>query len=212
MSAPRVAITNAGAIQELAFSLGYHGGDLGVYLDGKPNPAHQLSCEPPRTRAGERLARIAANADLEHSAEVAIGLPTIKEFVHYSTVLWAWVKSGEQVARAARFKPAPSIVLKIGGSSERLLIWVLRQPIASQLVEPHNARISYCLHAPRTRSKPEALRVPLPGTFMRVGRSVPAPILLTRLSVGPQLHTFEQITGRLKDPPPKDAWKDAKRR
>jgi hypothetical protein len=208
-----VAITNAGAIAELAFAVGYNGGHLPVYLNGKPNPEHMLSCEPPRARAGERLGRIAANADLEHSAEVAIGLPTIKEFVFNSTILWAWVRSGEQVERAAAFKPRPSIVLKIGGqSNERLLIWVLRQPIAAELVMPHNARISYCLHAPRTRSRPEALRIPLPGTFMRVGRSVPAAILVTRLEIGPKLHTFEQITGKLKDPPPADAWKDAKKR
>jgi hypothetical protein len=211
VSAPRVAITAANAITEIAFALGYHGGELPVFIDGARDPAQLLDCEQ-RTQVGERLARIAAAVDLERSGEVAIGLPTVKGYVQNSTVLWCWVKSGEQVKRAASFKPVPSIVLKVGAqSNERLLLWVLRKPLTCSLVEPYNAKIAYCLHAPRTRCHPEQLRVPLPGTFMRIGRSVPQPILVTRLdfAVG---HEATKVIHGLKDPPPRDAWKQAVKR
>lgn len=211
MSPPRVAVRPAEAIEEISFALGYHGGDLPVYLNGAPNPHRRLSCENPRARAGVRLARLAAHLDHAESAEVAVGLPTRQEFVYHSTVLWCWVKSGDSVKRAGRFKPAPSIVLKLGASQERLLIWVLNQPVDVALVEPHNARLAYALHAPRTRCKPEKLRLPLPGTFIRQGRSRPSPVLVTRLSVGPKLHAWDRITGDLKDPPPSDAWKERRR-
>lgn len=206
MSPPRVAISPAGAIAQIAFALGWHGGELPVYVDGKPNPEHVLPCEH-TLRLGERLARIARKLDYEDNAEVAVGLPTIKEFVHNSTVLWCWVRSGESVKRAAGFTPRPSIVLKVGAGAERLLIWGLRNPITAEAVEAENARIAYALHAPRTRIKPDALRVPLPGTFARVGRGRPAPILVTRLILGEL--SWESITADLKSPPP--TWAERQR-
>lgn len=209
MSPPRVAVTPAQAIAHLTFLLGYEkAGELPVYTDGKPNPEHRLPCDE-ILRSGERLARIAAKLDLEDSAEVAIGLPRVHELVYSSTVLWAWVNGKEQVARASKFKPMPSVVLKIGSAgSERLMIWVLNKPVSDTQCFELNERISYALHAPRTRSKPDALRVPLPGTFMRVGRKLAAPVLLTRLHVECGLD-YRKFAG-LKEPPPKDAWKNRK--
>lgn len=203
MSAP-LRIAPADSIAQIAFTLGYHGGELPIFVNGQPNPAQRLPAKG--LRAGERLARIAQNLDHEHSAEVAVGLPTIGDWVHHSTVLWAWVGSGDQLKRASAFTPRPSIVLKIGSAGTRLLLWGLRHPIPVGLVEPHNSRIAYALHAARTRVKPEQLRVPLPGTFVRVGRSRAAPILTTRLGLGSL--SYEAISGELRDPPPRDAWRE----
>lgn len=202
-----LAIAPADAIQEIVFQLSYAGGTLPLYVDGLPNPAHVLGHD---VRLGERVAAIARRLDYSESREVAIGLPTTAEYVYRSTVLWAWVKGSDQARRAAAFTPPPSIVLRIGSSSERLLLWALRNPIGEGSATLFNERISYALRAPRTRSPVEKLRVPLPGTFMRVDRSVPAPVLVTRMKCVKGLDA-EQIVARLKDPPPKDAWRERKR-
>jgi len=192
------------AINQLSWHLGYHGdGELPVFLDGRPNPTHRLPCSNlPRT--GERLARIAAYNDLQHSSEVAIGLPRIAEFVYQSTMLWSWISGSVSEKLAKTFAPAPSIVLRIGSSSVRLLLWVLRNPIVEEEARLLNERISYVLKAPRTRCKPEILRCPLPGTFARSGRQRPAPVLLTRLQVVRGLEA-EQVAGGLREPP--ERWK-----
>lgn len=196
------------SVRHIAFALGYHGGDLPIYIDQRPNPARLLKCGPPHIECGRRLAATAHKLDQDRSVEVAVGLPTIKSYVHFSTVLWAWVKGNEQLQRARGFKPSPSIVLQIGSSSERLLIWTLRNPITVELVEAYNSKISYALKAPRTRVRAEKLRVPLPGTFMRVDRRRPVPIVATRLALGTP--TYDQVAGTLRDPPSKDAWKERK--
>lgn len=200
-------MTTGESIRHIAFALGYNGGELPIYVDQGPNPARSLVCAP-GLHYGHRLSYVAKTLDEIRSVEVAVGLPTIMSYVHTSTVLWAWVKGGEQVKRARTFKPSPAIVLQIGTSSERLLLWTLRNPIAVELVEAYNSKISYALKAPRTRVRAEKLRVPMPGTFMRLDRKRPAPILVTRLEMGTP--TYEQVAGSLKDPPPKDAWKERK--
>jgi hypothetical protein len=209
VSSPRVALTPADAIREIAWLAGYsREGEFPIYVNGKPNAAQRLPCRDV-LRAGERLGRIAAALDMDQSAEVAVGLPRIAEFVYSTTLLHAWTTTGDAEKRAARFNPLPSIVLKVGGSKERLLMWVLRNPISEEKARILNARIAYCLGAPRTRSKPEQLRIPLPGTFARVGRSRPAPILLTRLHVE-RGHLAEKVAGGLREPPDPEAWRERK--
>lgn len=208
MSAPRVAIRPEESCKQLAWTLSYEReGELPVYIDGLPNALHRLRCKDARTP--DRVARMAYTLDLHENKEVAIGLPRVAEFVYRSTVLWAWVVGGDQEARAGRFRPLPNIVLKVGSvGSERLLIWVLREPINGSDAERFNARISYALHGARTRSKPEALRVPMPGTFMRVDRRKPAPILVTRWEPETGMLEAGAIGNRLREPPSPDAWRE----
>lgn len=188
------------AVPILAFSLGYTGTPLPLYIDAKPNPFRNVS------KPWCRLEGIAKALDHQRSVEVAVGLSQIGGYVTQSTVLWSWVKGSEQVKRAQGFKPRPSIVLKIGASSERLLIWTLRNPVNTAISDAYNARISYALRAPRTRSKAEALRIPVPGTFLRLGRARPAAVLVTRCLLGGL--DYQRVAGDLKDPPPADAWKE----
>lgn len=210
MSAPRVAIRPAEACAQLAWTLSYEReGELPLYVDGLPNPLDRMRCADARTP--ERVARMAFTLDRDESMEVAIGLPRTAEFVYRSTVLWAWVTGNDQRARASTFRPAPNIVLKVGVGTERLLLWVLRKSISSGEAERFNARISYALHGARTRSKCEALRVPMPGTFMRVDRRKPAPILVTRWEPEKGLHDACAIGNRLIEPPSPDAWRERKK-
>jgi hypothetical protein len=110
------------------------------------------------------------------------------------------VESKDSLQRAwRRFRPSPAVVLAIGSSCRRLCIWPLTEILPSILVETANKRIAYALHAPQKYAEPAALRIPLPGTFLRVGRKRPVAVVPTRL----ELDTWrrEQLVGRLKDPP-----------
>lgn len=210
MGSVRAAVRPAEAIVQIVFDLGLYGeGEIPVWLDRKPNPARYYPC---RAHSGARIARWAAYQELEHSAEVAVGLPRTAEFVYRSSVLWAWTSSPAEAVRAKTFKPVPHIVLRIGNSSERLLLWVLNAPASEAKTRLYCERISYCLKAPRTRCTPEELRVPLPGTFMRLDRGKPAPVLVTRLADVDRGLDVEQIAGNLREPPPRDAWRERQKR
>lgn len=208
MGSVRVAVRPAEAIAQLVFYLGLSGdGELPVFVDAAPNPRRRYDCAA-LTRAGAGIGRFSARQDAECNAEVAIGLPRTAEFVYRSSVLYAWVSGSAQASAAKRFKPVPHIVLRIGNSSERLLIWVLKRPVSEEKALRYCERISYCLGAARTRCKPDALRVPLPGTFMRAGRQRPAPVLVTRLADVARGLDAEQIAGRLREPPSRDLWRE----
>ena len=186
----------AEAAHYLAFLLGWGGGKVPVFRDGQQTPVFSVEAD------GEGLWRRAHRLDMEHDAQVELGLPLEHRFAGASTVLWAWV-GAQSLSAAHRFRPHPSMVLRFGGGSERLMLWALTDPIGWPSIKPHNERLAYALRAPRTRCDAEKLRVPLPGTFLRCGRARPVPVLVTRMD--DSLDTFS--LGRLKDPPSRDAWK-----
>lgn len=159
-----------------------------------------------RCRPGSRLmAAVAKRADAE-GAEVSIGLPERSpgRGVGRCTVLWCWVEGSEQVARAMRFRPRPSVVIRTSGS-RRLLLWGLSQAIGYQFIAPFNRKLAYALRAPQKWAAPEALRIPWPGTSLRIGRARPVLVVVTRMNSDPL--TWEQVVGRLREPPSRDAWK-----
>ena len=204
-----LAIAPADAIAELVFHLVAAGGDLPLYIDRLPNPLAEL--RGPHDRLGARVARIAARLDMEESREVALALPTTGGYVYRSMVLWTWAKTTEQGLEAAKFSPEPSIVLRMGRSAVRLLVWALRNPVNEADCTTFNERLAWRIGAPRTATAAAQLRLPLPGTFRRVGRRVPAPVLLTKFDLS-RAYEAQEIAGKLREPPPKDAWKERKER
>jgi hypothetical protein len=183
----------AEAVAFLAFTVGWGAGELPVYLDGQLAPAFSA----PAGRLWERARAL----DERRSCQVEIGLPLTSGV----SVLWCWTRTPDSTRRASRFRPAPSMVLRFGSGAERLLLWGLGERASWPSIEPHNERVAYALRAPRTRCVPEKLRIPLPGTFVRVGRSRPAPVLVTRMELGE--YRLEDVTRRLRMPPAKDAWR-----
>jgi hypothetical protein len=187
----------------LAFLVAYAGGALPVYLDGEPRPRFYVEGSP--AQIGVELARRAELLDHVRSLQVEIGLPETKRHnqgAAFSTVLWAWAESKDSAWRATSgaIKP-PTMVLKMGSSARRLLLWGLREPLVYVSIEPANKRLAYAIRAPQKYATLEKLRIPLPGTFLRVGRKRPAPVVVTRMD-DDAFYTREQLVGRLKDPPP----------
>jgi hypothetical protein len=189
----------AKATRMLAFLAGWGGGFMPVYRDEAVTPIAHIDCSRPSGAAGEMLRRAARARE---SCQLEVGLPESRRGSGgpgACTVLWVWVETPGSVRRAARFRPLPSVVLKAGGGCRRLLVWGLEENVPYPILMAHNKRLAYHLHAPQKWSDPGKLRVPLPGTFLRVGRKRPAPVVVTRLSEETFLRAA--VGGKLRDPP-----------
>lgn len=205
-AAPKVegwvlSVDEAKATRLLAFFVGWGGGLMPVYRDGAMTPIAYIDCLHP-SGAAVRMMRRATRG--RGSCQLEVGLPEPKRRgggPAACSVLWVWVESREQAVLAhRRFRPLPSLVLKMGKSCRRLLIWGLEESVPYVLVVAANKRIAYALRAPQKYAEPERFRAPLPGTFLRVGRRQPAPVLVTRVSE--DMWMRQQIVGHLRDPPP----------
>ena len=144
--------------------------------------------------------------DERWSMEVAFGLPRRQRWADgpvRSTVLWVMVSGADQVKRAARLRPAPTLAIREGSSSRRWLVWWLERPIFILDAEQRNRRIAYAVRATQKHGR-DGVWFPAPGSFLRVGRSRPLPVTCSRLTTAS--YEPDAVTGRLKEPPPADAW------
>jgi hypothetical protein len=145
--------------------------------------------------------------DERNDDDVLLGMPMNRPWsggVSKASMLWCRVEGKDQLERARRFKPLPSIVFAEGSSSRRLLFWPLEAVHPWGEVLAANRRIAYRLRAVQKHGDPDELVFCAPGTCMRVGRSRPVPVRVARLSVA--TFTLAGVVGRLKDPPEQKWW------
>lgn len=192
------------ALYALDFMLGWAGGHMPVELVAD-NVRFWHRCGQPGD--GARLARVVRWHDERRDTEIRLGVPQLKPNaggVARASALWAVVDGSDQLARARRFKPLPSMVLQAGSGSRRWLIWSLEEPVGYFELVAANRKLAYHLRAVQKHGDPDGTWFPAPGTCLREGRARPVPVVCARLS----LATFRasSIVGRLKEPPPKDAW------
>lgn len=156
---------------------------------------------------GAALATLVTRADELWSDEVHLGLPERErgKLPCGATVLWARIEGKQQLKAAHRFRPLPSIAIQEG--ARRWLIWPVNTWLPYFEVEERNRKIAYRLGATQKYGLPEEFWLPAPGTCMRVGRSRPVPVVCRRLE--PQVFSPDAVTARLKEPPAKDAWRQA---
>ena len=186
------------ALARLLFLTGWGSEVRPVYVDGKPNPRLYI----PSTGQEAEKAIVRALARY-HGQQVELGLPEAKRGnggPGMCTCLWVWVDTRDAAARAWRFRPRPTFVLKVGASCKRLLIWALEENIPEVLVVVANKRLAYALRSPQKWAKPETLRIPIPGGAVTLGRKRPATVTVTRN--GDEMYLRAQVVGGLKDPPP----------
>lgn len=156
-----------------------------------------------RAGAPHTLVNLVRESDELYSDEIVLRLPEPRRFNGGpvgATILWARIEGTDQLDRARRFRPLPTMVLQEGASSRRLLIWALSRWLDYFQTEQANKRIAYRLRATQKWGVPEKLEIPAPGTCLRAGRSRPVPVVVGRLE--PRVYTPRQVVGRLKDPPP----------
>lgn len=133
-----------------------------------------------------------------------MGAPCRKRLLndlHWTPFCWCRIEGEKQLKRARWFKPLPTMVLSEGGSTRKWLIWWTNQ-LDYTTAEDFNKRIAYKLGAVQKHGSPENLRIPLPGTCLRVGRSRPVPIVVSRLE--PVRFEAAKRFGGLRKPPEVD--------
>jgi hypothetical protein len=198
------AVTFPEALEALNVILGTAPGWMPVY---RTREGHVRAFWRPSGAPG--LSSLVRGLDEAYSDQVEFGLPQARRWdggVGVCSVLWARVNGPDQLRRAHAFKPRPTMVIAEGRSS-RLLLWWLERAVSYFEVVDANRKVAYALRAVQKWGDPDLLRVPAPGTCIREGRSRPLPVRVTRLVTS----SFQpvEIVGRLKEPPPKDAWMTA---
>lgn len=199
------------ALQALETILGYAGGWMPVERrrDGVVKRGWHHAGVPGSHR---RFADHVLTQDQRWSAEVAFGLPERVRWnggASRSTVLWVMVSGSDQVARAAKLRPMPTVAIREGSSSRRWLIWMLERPIFALDAENRNRRIAYAVGSTQKFGRVDEALFPAPGSFLRVGRSRPLPVTCTRLTTAS--YEPDAVTDRLREPPAPDAWREAGR-
>lgn len=157
--------------------------------------------------AADLLARTVLERSMTWSDEAIIGLPQRKRWsggVAGASLLWCMVAGSDQLARARRFRPLPSIVVQEGGSSRRWLMWRLAEWVDYFELAAANRRLAYAVRAVQRHGDPDGFACPAPGTFLRVGRSRPVAVSCVRLTDA--VFSPGAVVDRLREPPPKDAW------
>lgn len=200
------------ALEALELFLSSSGGWMPKWLRaGVPNPPwrggrlYWDQCG--RLGSTRRLVDLVRHHDEQFSSEIELGVPRrSREIfdVHDVPILWCRIEGKDQERRARALRPFPSLVLQEGSSSRRLLIWALARAVSYADCEKLNRRIAYRVGAVQKHAAPEHLRIPAPGTCLRVGRARPVPIVVGRLTT--DTYTGEQVAGRLKDPPDVKWW------
>jgi hypothetical protein len=190
------------ALQAFQTMTGWWGGYLPVRLGSWRDD----ECMWRRTPHSD-LPKLVRALDEEHDDEILLGLPQAKPFnggVGRVSVLWVRVEGTDQLQRARKLKPRPSLALAEGSSTRRVLFWALEKPIDYFDAEARNRRLAYACKAVQRFGNPDAMWVPAPGTCLRRDRTRPVPVVVARLTT--DVYKPDAVTGRLKEPPPKDAW------
>lgn len=190
----------AQAISALDFMLGWAGGHMPVDVERNGQvDRFWHACEP---GSGPRLAKRVLSLDERLSPEIRFGLPRVgvdSGGVSYATVLWAVVEGKLQVRCAANHQPLPSMVLRLGEGSRRILLWPLDERLGYYDAKQMNRRLAYRFHAVQKLGDPDELRIPAPGCCLRVGRKRPVMVRVSRFVAN--TFTARDVAGRLKDPP-----------
>lgn len=153
------------------------------------------------------LVDLVRSCDERYSDEILLRLPEPKRWnggPSGGSILWCRISGSDQLERARRFRPLPTLVLQEGASTRRLLVWGLTDWLGYFDLEEANRKIAYRLRAVQKDGVPENLRIPCPGSCLRVGRQRPAPVVVGRLTT--DVYAARQVVGRLKAPPEQKWW------
>ena len=160
-----------------------------------------------RQGPAQDLTGIVRFLDEEFTDEIHLGVPEMEPWsggVGFASMLWAVVEGTDQLARARRFRPLPSLVLQAGSGTRRWLIWALEERVGYYELQDANRKLAYHLRATQRHGDADRAWFPAPGTCLREGRSRPVPVRVARLTT--DAFRAESVVGRLKEPPAKDAW------
>ena len=121
-----------------------------------------------------------------------------------ANVLWARLETGKHAEALARFRPAPTMVLREGKSPRRVALWALAEGLTLDWAERANKRIAHQLGTKKKWGEAERDLHP-PGTTLVLGTK-PVPVWAEHLDPG-ALFIARGVVGHLRDAPDANAWK-----
>lgn len=123
-----------------------------------------------------------------------------------SRVLWARVEGKKDAQALARFRPAPTLVLREGSTARFVALWELRSELRYEWLLRANRRIAHKLFSPKKWSDAEFV-LPAPGSCLRAGRARPVPVRVE--SFEPlAIYRPRDVVGKLKEAPDPLAWRE----
>jgi hypothetical protein len=144
----------------------------------------------------------------EHASVGAI--PRRKPGAGYLTganVIWARLETGKHAEALARFRPAPTMVLREGKSQRRVALWGLAEPLNMVWSERANKRVAHQLGCKKKFGESEWMFHP-PGTTLVLGTK-PVQVWAEHLDPG-ALFMARGVVGHLRDAPAPHDWKKEK--
>lgn len=120
--------------------------------------------------------------------------------------VWVRCESGESGERLGRFRPAPTIVLREGGTARRTAFWAVTRRHTVEQALRANRRLAHSLRAPKKHGSPDDFWFAPCGTFLRDGRARPVPVVVE--SCTGAVYRPREVYGWLRDAPDPDAWRN----
>lgn len=118
---------------------------------------------------------------------------------HHGEVLWVEVESGASAEALAKFKPAPTLILRKGATVYRTALWAMARPLTESWLTAANKRLAHALGTPKKYAN-------LNHTILTPG-SVVAGKTIEVESLSTNLYAPDQVVGRHR--PDKRPLKDA---
>lgn len=198
--APPAALTLEEKYVAFVFLIGWAGGHLPVYLDGAATPARWFEITS-WSVLGLELLRHCERWDAR-GRQIEVGLPCNERRtgVGTTTVLTVPIETPASARNCHRWLKLPTFVLRFGRSAKRIVLWGMSEPVPAISAEAANKKLAYACHSPYRMVDPDRVRIPVPGSSIRVGRKRPAPVTVTALNPD-ATYTRSELVGRLKDPP-----------
>lgn len=122
-----------------------------------------------------------------------------------ANVLWARLETGKHAEALARFRPAPSLVLREGKSPRRVALWALSSPLSLSYLERANRRLAHRLGTKKKWGAAEFEFHPV-GTELSFGReSRPNVVWAEHVDAG-SLFVARGVVGHLQEAPDPRSW------
>lgn len=142
---------------------------------------------------------------MEHSSVGAIPRRRPERgYLAEANVIWARLQTAKHAEALARFRPAPTLVLREGKSPRRTALWALATPLSLDWAERANKRIAHAIGCPKKFGDAEQDFHP-PGTTLVLGAK-PVQVWAEHLDPG-ALFLARGVVGHLRDAPAAFDWK-----
>jgi hypothetical protein len=166
--------------------------------EGRPAPRDRAFI-PVRelNAAGQRIRELAPRLNVYIGAAPRVRENGTAQAVERVWTLWADLDGREALARLAKFRPLPSLVIRTGSTDHAHAYWPLREPVSPAGAQRACRRLALALGGDMAATDPA--RILRPAGSLNHKRTPPEAVRCTRLELN--VFTVEQVAGTLADSP-----------